>query len=224
MRWRKSRYHVPFSFCVILTYKHTKGQIIISVFVIFVILLWRNISFMLFFFFRHFLRFMFPNICPLFLSNVSFPCLPKSDSSYRWTPSSHQSFPPFIYILRSMLESTLTTFLAYLRWHLYQQGIFIITIIIIIIIRVFFLHQFYQVFFYSSPSDSKSLLVSRTALSIAVDCTRAMIWMISFFPQISSSSSLFCKHLRTVSRATTTTCITFTFMVWFLYLMAYQPL
>ena len=54
-----------------------------------------------------------------------------------------------------------------------------------------------------SLSDSKSPHVSRKLFNIVPDFNRIVLWMISFLPLISSSSSLLFRTLETDSRAPT---------------------
>ena len=66
--------------------------------------------------------------------------------------------------------------------------------------------------FHWSLSDSKSLQVSRTLLSILADLNNAEVWMVSTRPLISKSSSPFNNVLTTVPRVPITTGINVTFM------------
>ena len=63
-----------------------------------------------------------------------------------------------------------------------------------------------------SLSESKSLQVSRTALSILADLNNTVIWMVSTCPLISKSFSPFINRLLTVPNAPSTNGITATFM------------
>ena len=49
-------------------------------------------------------------------------------------------------------------------------------------------------------SDSKSLQVSRTLLSILTNLNSDVLWMVSIFPLISNSPSLFPRFLEIVTR------------------------
>ena len=66
--------------------------------------------------------------------------------------------------------------------------------------------------FYWSLSNSKSLQVSRTLLSILADLNNVVVWIVSTRPLFSKSSSPFINHLVTVPRAPITIDITVTFM------------
>ena len=59
-----------------------------------------------------------------------------------------------------------------------------------------------QVFLFCQ-SDNKSLQVSSSFLSILVDFSSAMVYMVTVFPLISSSSSLFFRFLEIVQRIPT---------------------
>ena len=65
--------------------------------------------------------------------------------------------------------------------------------------------------FYWSLSDSESLQVSRTLLSILVDLNDTVVWIASSSSFISNSSSPFINPLVTVPRATITTGVNVTF-------------
>ena len=90
--------------------------------------------------------------------------------------------------------------------------LFIIIIIIIIIIIVFS-HQITLMVFHGSLSESKSLQVSRTLLSILAVLNNAVFWMVSTRLPTSKSSSLFNNYFATVLRAPITIGIIVTFMV-----------
>ena len=81
-----------------------------------------------------------------------------------------------------------------------------------------FSHQRLRVFSHQrlvshlSLSDSKSLQVSRTLLSILANRNNAVLWMVSTRPLISKSSSRCTNPLVTVPRTPTTTGITVTLM------------
>ena len=66
--------------------------------------------------------------------------------------------------------------------------------------------------FHWSLSDSKSLHVTRTLLSILADPDNTVVWMISISPLISNSTSLLSKPLGTVSSTLSTIGITATFI------------
>ena len=63
-----------------------------------------------------------------------------------------------------------------------------------------------------SLSDSKPPQISRTLLSMLVDCISPVVWMILILPLISSSPTLFSRFLGTDSGAPITTGITVTIM------------
>ena len=63
-----------------------------------------------------------------------------------------------------------------------------------------------------SLSDSKSLKVSRSLLSILTDLNNTVVWMVSTCPLISKSSGTFTNHLEIVPNAPVTIGITVTFM------------
>ena len=63
-----------------------------------------------------------------------------------------------------------------------------------------------------SLSDSKSLQVSRTLLSILADLNNAVVWTVSIRSVISKSSSPSTNHLVTVPKAPITIGIIVTFM------------
>ena len=81
-----------------------------------------------------------------------------------------------------------------------------------IIIIIEFSHQRQLMVFRWSMSDNTSPQISRTLLSILVDCSSAVFWMVSMLPLISRFSSLFSKLFVTVPSARTTIGITFTLM------------
>ena len=89
-----------------------------------------------------------------------------------------------------------------------------LTIIIIIIILLLenFSHQLTLMVFYWSLSDSKSLQVSRTLLSILVNLNNIVVWMVSIRPLISKSSSPFNNPSVTVPRVPIIIGINVTFM------------
>ena len=66
--------------------------------------------------------------------------------------------------------------------------------------------------FHWSLSDSKSLQVSRTLLSILVVLNNVVVWMVSTRPPTSKSSSPFNNHLVTVPNAPITIGIMVTYM------------
>ena len=66
--------------------------------------------------------------------------------------------------------------------------------------------------FHLGLSDSKSLQVSRTLLTILADLNNAVIWMVSTYPLIPKSSSPFINPLVTVPRAPIIISIIVTFM------------
>ena len=66
--------------------------------------------------------------------------------------------------------------------------------------------------FHRSLSDSMSLQVSRTLLSILANLNNAIVWMVSPCPLISKSSSPFTKPLRIVPSASIKITPTITFM------------
>ena len=66
--------------------------------------------------------------------------------------------------------------------------------------------------FHWSLSDSKSLQVCRTALSILAVLNNVVVWMVSTRPPTSKSSSLFYNSLVTVPKAPITIGIIVTFM------------
>ena len=78
---------------------------------------------------------------------------------------------------------------------------FIIIIIIIIIYSLSFSHQFYQIVFHCSLSDSKSPQVSRTLFSILAVLNNAVVWVVSTRSLTSKSSSAFNNPLVTVPKA-----------------------
>ena len=71
--------------------------------------------------------------------------------------------------------------------------------------------------FYCSLSDSKSLHVSKTLLSILADLSNAVVWMVSIRPFMSKSSNFFINHLVNIPRAPITNgiIVTFTFNSFF---------
>ena len=75
-----------------------------------------------------------------------------------------------------------------------------------------FLHQPQLMVFLSSLSESKSPHVSRTLFNILADLNNAVVWMVTFSPLISKSSSPFINHSMTVPRASITISIDVTFM------------
>ena len=75
-----------------------------------------------------------------------------------------------------------------------------------------FSHQRLLIVFHRSLSDSKSLQVSRTLLSILADLNNAVVWMVSTLPLISKSSTLFISPLLTQPRVPITIGINVTFM------------
>ena len=66
--------------------------------------------------------------------------------------------------------------------------------------------------FHRSLSDSKSLLVSGTLLSILVDLNNVVIGMVSILPLISNSSTPFTNPLENIPSAPITIGITVTLM------------
>ena len=66
--------------------------------------------------------------------------------------------------------------------------------------------------FHWSLSDSKSLQVSKTSLSILADLNKVVVWMVSTRPIISKSSSSISNLLVTVPKAPITIGIIVTFM------------
>ena len=74
-------------------------------------------------------------------------------------------------------------------------------IILIISLLASSLHQRYLVVFYWSLSDGKCPQVSRTLLSILVDLSNTVVWMVSIRPPISNSSNLLFKPSETVLSA-----------------------
>ena len=83
---------------------------------------------------------------------------------------------------------------------------------------------FTSVVFHWSLSDSKSLQVSRTLLSILADLNNAIVWMVSTCPLIYKSSCHFINSSVTVPRTPITVGIIVTFMfysffglVWFVW-------
>ena len=89
--------------------------------------------------------------------------------------------------------------------------IFRFIIIIIIIIRVF-LHQCKLMVFHWSLSDSKSLQVSRTLLSILAVFNNVVVWKVSTRPPASKSSRPLNNSSVTVPKAPITIGIIVTFM------------
>ena len=68
-----------------------------------------------------------------------------------------------------------------------------------------------RVFYISNLSDSMSLQVSRTFLSILADLNNTVVWMSSTRPLIFKTSSFCTNPLVTILRVPITTCITVTF-------------
>ena len=71
---------------------------------------------------------------------------------------------------------------------------------VIIIIILVFTHQLMLMIFHWSLSDSKSLQVSRTLLSILAVLNNAVVWMVSTRRPTSKSSSPFSNPLVTVPK------------------------
>ena len=69
--------------------------------------------------------------------------------------------------------------------------------------------------FHWSLSDSKSLEAYKTLLNILANRNNSAVWMVSIFPLISNSSSLFPKALCTVPSAPTTIGIIGTLLFFF---------
>ena len=70
--------------------------------------------------------------------------------------------------------------------------------------------------FHQSVSDSKPPQISRTLLSILADLNNFVVWMVSTWPLVSKSSSLFIKPLAVVPSAPvifgiTVTCMFYSF-------------
>ena len=91
---------------------------------------------------------------------------------------------------------------------IYGSSLFHFIFLIIISLRVKFSQQPQLVVFHCSLSDSKSLQVSRTLLSILADLNNVMVWMVPFLLMISNSSIFFSKPLGTIPSASTTNGIT----------------
>ena len=89
----------------------------------------------------------------------------------------------------------------------------IIIIIIIINFPASFLHQRKLMVSYWSLSDSKSLQISRTLLSILADFNNEVVWMVSIHSPIFKFSILFYKALETAPSVPITISITVTVML-----------
>ena len=96
-------------------------------------------------------------------------------------------------------------------WYLFCWDFYIIIIIIITPFWVFHTSISWW-FFHWSLSDSKSLQVSSTLLSILTDLNNAVVWMVSIRLLISKSSNPCTNLLVTVPRAPITIGITIIFM------------
>ena len=76
-----------------------------------------------------------------------------------------------------------------------------------------FSHQRWLTVFLWCLTDNKSLQVSKTLLNIMTDLNNAVIWMVSTFPLISTSSSPLTNPLGIVPSALITISITVTFLL-----------
>ena len=84
---------------------------------------------------------------------------------------------------------------------------FDLIVVVVVLLFIFFLfffsnfsHQLHLNVFHCSLSDSKSLQISRTLPSIAADLDSTVVWIVSIFPLIFSSSGRFSRFSQVLGK------------------------